>query len=268
MNLKQKTEQVSLIAKEVGLFIQLESNKFSAGDIKTKSKNSLVTYVDKTAEKKIVDFLSELIPESGFIAEEGTSNKQGEEYNWIIDPLDGTTNFIHGIPTYCVSIALLRNKELILGVIYEPNQEELFCAWKNGGAYLNGKSISVSSTENISDALLATGFPYYDYKKLEGYMEVLTWLMRNSRGVRRIGSAAIDLAYVACGRFEGFYEYSLNPWDVAAGALLVREAGGSVTDFKGGENYLFGKEILASNLPLKNELMKKIKKSFRTNSSK
>ena len=267
MNLKQLTEQVSSIAKEVGLFIQLESKKFSADDIETKSKNSLVTYVDKTAEKKLVDFLSELIPESGFIAEEGTSNKQGEEYNWIIDPLDGTTNFIHGIPTYCVSIALLKNKELVLGVIYEPNQEELFCAWKNGGAYLNGKSISVSGTGQLSESLLATGFPYYDYKKLEGYMEVLTWLMHNSRGVRRIGSAAIDLAYVACGRFEGFYEYSLNPWDVAAGALLVREAGGSVSDFKGGENYLFGKEILASNLLIKSELMKKIKKSFRTDSA-
>lgn len=262
MELKQLTEKVCSISKEVGAFIQQESAKLSSGDIETKSKNSLVTYVDKTAEKIVVDFLSELIPESGFIAEEGTSNKKGEKYNWVIDPLDGTTNFIHGIPTYCVSIALLKDNELILGVIYEPNQDEMFYAWKNGGAYLNGKSISVSSTTKISNALLATGFPYYDYERIDGYMNILKWLMHNSRGVRRIGSAAIDLAYVACGRFDAFYEYSLNPWDVAAGAIIVNEAGGSVKDFEGGENYIFGREILASNLLVKNELLDKIKESF------
>ena len=262
MELKQLTEKVCSISKEVGAFIQQESAKLSSGDIETKSKNSLVTYVDKTAEKIVVDFLSELIPESGFIAEEGTSNKKGEKYNWVIDPLDGTTNFIHGIPTYCVSIALLKNNELALGVIYEPNQDEMFYAWKNGGAYLNGKSISVSSTTKISNALLATGFPYYDYERIDGYMNILKWLMHNSRGVRRIGSAAIDLAYVACGRFDAFYEYSLNPWDVAAGAIIVNEAGGSVKDFEGGENYIFGREILASNLLVKNELLDKIKESF------
>lgn len=262
MELKQLTEKVCSISKEVGAFIQQESAKLSSGDIETKSKNSLVTYVDKTSEKIVVDFLSELIPESGFIAEEGTSNKKGEKYNWVIDPLDGTTNFIHGIPTYCVSIALLKNNELALGVIYEPNQDEMFYAWKNGGAYLNGKSISVSSTTKISNALLATGFPYYDYERIDGYMNMLKWLMHNSRGVRRIGSAAIDLAYVACGRFDAFYEYSLNPWDVAAGAIIVNEAGGSVKDFEGGENYIFGREILASNLLVKNELLDKIKESF------
>lgn len=262
MELKQLTEKVCSISKEVGAFIQQESTKLSSGDIETKSKNSLVTYVDKTTEKIVVDFLSELIPESGFIAEEGTSNKKGEKYNWVIDPLDGTTNFIHGIPTYCVSIALLKKNELILGVIYEPNQDEMFYAWKNGGAYLNGKSISVSSTTKISNALLATGFPYYDYERIDGYMNMLKWLMHNSRGVRRIGSAAIDLAYVACGRFDAFYEYSLNPWDVAAGAIIVDEAGGSVKDFEGGENYIFGREILASNLLVKNELLDKIKESF------
>ncbi len=262
MELKKITEQVCSISKEVGIFIKKESVKFNASDIKIKSKNSLVTYVDKTAEKKIVDFLSKLIPESGFIAEEGTSNKKGEIFNWVIDPLDGTTNFIHGIPAYCVSIALLKNQDLLIGVIYDPNQDDLFYAWKNGGAYLNGKSISVSLTAKISDALLATGFPYYDYQKIEGYIDTLTWLMHNSRGIRRIGSAAIDLAYVACGRFDGFYEYSLNPWDVAAGSLIVIEAGGSVQDFEGGENYLFGKEILASNLHIKKQFLNRIKKCF------
>ena len=156
----------------------------------------------------------------------------------------------------------MKNKTLIIGVIYDPNQDEMFYAWKNGGAYLNGSLISVSETDNLSEALLATGFPYYNYEKLEAYMDILIWLMNNSRGIRRIGSAAIDLAYVACGRFEGFYEYSLNPWDVAAGVIIVNESGGCVTDFKGGENYLFGKEILASNLKLRNELLSKIKNTF------
>ena len=262
MDLKKITEKVCFISKEVGEFILEKCAKINVGHIETKGQNSLVTYVDKTAEKKIIDFLSELLPNSGFIAEEGTSNKKGKIYNWVIDPLDGTTNFIHGIPTYCVSIALLKEDELISGVIYDPNRKELFSALKNGGAFLNGKLISVSSTKNLSDSLLATGFPYYDYKRLDAYMDILKWLMHNSRGVRRIGSAAIDLAYVACGRFEAFYEYSLNPWDVAAGALIVEEAGGLVTDFKGGKNYLFGKEIIASNKHIKKELLDKIKGSF------
>ncbi len=262
MELKDLTLKVCDIAKEVGLFIKEECAKINAGHIETKSQNSLVTYVDKTAEKKIVDFLSELIPDSGFIAEEGTSDKKGEIYNWVIDPLDGTTNFIHGIPTYCVSIALLKNEKLVSGVIYEPNRDEMFYAWENGGSYLNNTPISVSSANKLSDSLLATGFPYYDYKRLEAYIDILKWLMNNSRGVRRIGSAAIDLAYVACGRFEAFYEYSLNPWDVAAGALIVKEAGGSVTDFQGGDNYLFGREIIASNKHMEAELLEKIKDTF------
>ena len=262
MDLKNLTDKVCSISKEVGEFILKECAKINVGHIEIKSQNSLVTYVDKTAEEKIIDFLSELIPESGFIAEEGTSNKKGEIYNWVIDPLDGTTNFIHGIPTYCISIALLKGEELISGVIYEPNRNEMFSARKNGGAFLNGKSICVSATKKLSDSLLATGFPYYYYKRLEAYMDILKWLMHNSRGVRRIGSAAIDLAYVACGRFEAFYEYSLNPWDVAAGALIVEEAGGIVTDFQGGKNYLFGREIIASNKHMKSELLDKIKGSF------
>lgn len=262
MELKFVTQQVCQIAKEVGAFIKDECKKINHGDIEIKSQNSLVTYVDKNAEKRIVSFLEDILPEAGFIAEEGTSDKKGEIYNWVIDPLDGTTNFIHGIPTYCVSIALVKKEEIVLGVIYEPNNDECFYAFKNGGAFLNNVKISVSKTDKLADSLLATGFPYYDYKRLEAYMDILKWLMHNSRGVRRIGSAAIDLAYVACGRFEAFYEYSLNSWDVAAGALIVQEAGGSVTDFQGGTNYLFGAEIIASNKHMEAELLEKIKGSF------
>jgi myo-inositol-1(or 4)-monophosphatase len=262
MDLKHITQQVCYIATKVGDFIKDECQKIDCLDVEVKSKNSLVTYVDKTAEQKIVDFLEKLIPESGFIAEEGTSTKNGKHYNWIIDPLDGTTNFIHGIPTYCVSIALQFDNNLIVGVVYEPNRKECFSAWLNGGAYLNNNPIKVSNTNKIENSLFATGFPYYDYDKLDGYVEILKWLMQNTRGIRRIGSAAIDLSYVACGRFEGFYEYSLNPWDVAAGAILVTEAGGVVTDFNGGINFLNGQEIVASNQLIGDEFLGKIKQHF------
>lgn len=264
MNLEKLTHEVCEIAKITGQFLLEENKKISEKDVETKSKNSLVTYVDKNAEKQIITALSPLIPEAGFIAEEGTSDKNGEVYNWVIDPLDGTTNFIHGLPAYCVSIGLLKGEdELLVGVIYEPNLDECFYAWKNGGAYLNGTKINVSATDKMENSLFATGFPYYDYHKMDGYLKVLKDLMFNSRGIRRLGSAAIDLAYVACGRFEAFYEYSLNPWDVAAGALIVEEAGGVVFDFKRGKNYIFGKEIIASNPHVYEGLQEFIDKDFK-----
>jgi myo-inositol-1(or 4)-monophosphatase len=235
-----------------------ERKSFDTTQIETKGLHDLVSYVDRTSERRIIAGLQEVLPESGFIAEEGTSTKRGERYNWIIDPLDGTTNFIQGVPVYAVSIGLLDGDELVLGVVYEVGREECFYAWKDGGAFLNGKPIHVSERDNIQDALLATGFPYSDFSRMEEYMEFLKWSMTNSRGVRRLGSAATDLAYVACGRFDAFWEYDLKPWDVAAGALIVKEAGGVVTDFSGGENYLFGKEIMASNQFLKELLLRKL----------
>lgn len=262
MNLKNIKDKICDIAIEVGDYVKEECNKFNKNDIEVKSKNSLVSYVDKMAEEKIVVVLENLLPEAGFIAEEGTSDKKGEYYNWIIDPLDGTTNFMHGIPIYSISIALKYNNEIIIGVVYEPNNKECFSAFKNGGAFLNNKPIKVSNISKISDSLFATGFPYYDYKKLNSYLEILKWLMYNSRGIRRIGSAAVDLCYVACGRYEGFYEYSLNAWDVAAGALLVKEAGGAVTDFKGENNFIFGREIVASNNCITKEFQYKIFNSY------
>jgi len=245
MNLEHLCQDVISITTEVGRFIREENIRTS--DVELKSKNSLVTYVDKTAEKRLVEALGLLIPDAGFIAEEGTSNKVGETYNWIIDPLDGTTNFIHGLPVYCISIGLRKNDQIILGVIFEVTSSECFYAWEGSKAYLNGKEIQVSKTELLSNSLVATGFPYYDYDRLEDYMQLLQHFMRESRGIRRLGSAAIDLAYVACGRMDGFYEYSLNAWDVAAGAFIVQQAGGQVCDFSGGDDYLFGREIIASN---------------------
>lgn len=276
MNLEEICFKTIAIAKVVGQFIKSQSSEITEQTVEEKSTNSLVTYVDKTAEKMLVEGLQKLIPDSGFITEEETINKTGEVYNWIIDPLDGTTNFIHGIPCYSISIALMRNSktsdlnnrlepdsgQIILGIIYEINLEECFYAWENNKAYLNEKEIKVSDRVLLKDSLLATGFPYYDYSRQGDYMNLFKDLMKTSRGLRRLGSAAVDLAYVACGRFEGFYEYSLNSWDVAAGAFIVQQAGGKVCDFSGGDNYVFGKEIIATNSIIHEELKNKVKGHF------
>ena len=246
------------IARSAGKFMAEERKNFDPLRIETKGLHDLVSYVDRTSEQRIVAGLREVLPESGFIAEEGTSTKQGERYNWVIDPLDGTTNFIQGVPVYAVSIGLMEYDELVLGVVYEVGRDECFYAWKDGGAFLNGNPIKVSERNDIHDALLATGFPYNDFSKLDEYLELLKWTMTNARGVRRLGSAATDLAYVACGRFDSFWEYDLKPWDVAAGALIVKEAGGVVTDFSGKNDYIFGGEIIASNAVLADLMLEKV----------
>ena len=247
------------IARLAGKFMAEERKSFDDSKIENKGLHDLVSYVDKASEEQIIAALQALLPESGFIAEEGTNNKKGERFNWVIDPLDGTTNYIQGLPIYAVSIGLLDNNELVLGVVYEVGHDESFYAWKNGGAYLNGAPIQVSKRDDIHDALLATGFPYSNFEQLDAYLELLKWAMTDSRGVRRLGSAATDLAYVACGRFDAFFEYDLKAWDVAAGAVIIKEAGGVVADFKGGDQYLFGKEMVASNAVLGDVLQNKVK---------
>jgi len=256
---QQLTLATCEIARTVGKFMAEERKSFDASMIENKGLHDLVSYVDKVSEKQIIEELSKLLPESGFIAEEGTSDKQGERFNWVIDPLDGTTNYIQGIPVYAVSIGLLDEDELVLGVVYEVGRDECFYAWKDGGAFLNGEPIHVSERGDIQEALLATGFPYNNFSKMGSYMEFLQWTMKHARGVRRLGSAATDLAYVACGRFDAFWEYDLKPWDVAAGVVIVKEAGGVVTDYKGGNDFLFGKEIVASNVLLDEIVQSKIK---------
>jgi len=239
-----------------------EQEGFSEAKVEEKSINSLVSYVDKTAEKMIVDFLSDLIPEAGYIAEEGTSTKVGEVYNWIIDPLDGTTNYIHGLPTYAVSIALKKADKIILGVVYEVGMDECFYAYGNGKAYLNGKEISVKENDQLKDSLIATGFPYYDFSRNTAFYNTLMTITQTTRGMRRLGTAATDLVYVACGRFDAFYEYGLSPWDVAAGAYIVEQAGGKISDYSGKDNWLFGKEIIASSSNLFNDFFKIIFDEF------
>jgi len=246
------------IARTSGKIMANERKNFKSEAIESKGMHDLVSYVDKESEIRIIAALQQLLPESGFIAEEGTTNKKGERFNWIIDPLDGTTNFIQGVPLYCVSIGLLDGDELVVGVVYEVGRDECFYAWKDGGAYLNGEKIHVSNRGDIHDALLATGFPYSDFSRMDEYMKFLDWTMRNARGVRRLGSAAADMVYVACGRFDAFWEYDLKPWDVAGGAVIVKEAGGTVTDYSGGNNFLFGREVVASNVLLDELILNKI----------
>ncbi len=260
IELEKICQSVIKISKEAGSFIRNEKNKISSENIETKSLHSYVTYVDKTSEKMIVKSLSELIPESGFIAEEGTSEKIGKEYNWIIDPLDGTTNFIHGLEPFSVSIALKKNEEIILGVVYEIGKDECFYSYKGADAFLNGKPISCSKISKLEKSLVATGFPYEVYDYMPSILSTLEYFMRNTQGVRRLGSAATDLAYVACGRIEAFYETELNPWDVAAGAFILEQAGGKVSDLSGKNNYIFGKEIVSANSLVFDEFLSSIQK--------
>ncbi len=235
------------LVKEAGAFIRREGKNFDRANIEHKGLNDLVSYVDKQAEQKLVDGLRQILPGCGFITEEGTADARKEEYIWVIDPLDGTTNFLHSLPVFAVSLGLLYKDELVMGVVYEVNQDELFWAIKGQGAYCNGKKIKVSPIGKVAESLIATGFPYYDFGKMQTYLEILDHFMRKSHGLRRMGSAAVDLVYTAIGRFEGFYEYNLKPWDVAGGAIIVQEAGGLVTDFKGGKDFIFGRELIATN---------------------
>jgi len=247
LNYELLCSKVVAITRLTGNFIRKESMNFDANAVEFKGLNDLVSYVDKTAEKQLVRNLAKLIPGAGFTTEEETINSRGEVYNWIIDPLDGTTNFIHGIPTYAISVALYEHDQPVIGVVYEINRGEMFFTYKGGAAYLNNKEIQVSTRTSLSDSLLATGFPYYQFDKQAQYMQLFSEMMQKCHGLRRIGSAATDLAYVACGRFDAFFEYNLNAWDVAAGAYLVQQAGGNIMNFSGGEEFLEKREILASN---------------------
>lgn len=247
MDLNKILNQVIDLSLECGAFIRKEADSFNYSDVELKGKNNLVSYVDKEVEKQMVDALKKILPEAGFVAEEGTVQDDNSPVKWIIDPLDGTTNFIHGLPVYSTSIALEKDGELLVGVVYEVNRDECFSAARGAGAFCNGKPIQVSPLPSINESLLATGFPFYNFEKLNEYLAILNELMKNAHGLRRMGSAAVDLAYVAIGRFEGYFEYNLNPWDIAAGALIVQEAGGTVTDFSGGGNFTFGREIVAAN---------------------
>lgn len=262
MNFEKLKTQVIGVAQEAGSFIGREYENFDPKAIEYKGFNNMVSYVDKTAEKMIVDALTKLFPEAGVIAEEGSGTPNPKGYNWIIDPLDGTTNFVHGIPCFCVSIALANEAGVQIGVIYDPLHKSCYHATKTGAAYCNDKELCISADKPLSAALVATGFPYCDFERLPQYMAIIEQLICHSHGMRRMGSAAIDLAYVAAGKLDAFFEYNLNAWDVAAGILLVERAGGKVTDFRNGNDVLFGKQIIAAPKSIHTELQKIIEKAF------
>jgi myo-inositol-1(or 4)-monophosphatase len=246
MNAAELIQGMKRAALEAGHFIAQQREIFQSNQAESKAKNDLISYVDRESEKMLVEALKIILPSAGFIAEENTESII-KDSNWIIDPLDGTTNFVHGIPCYAVSVALEQKGEISAGVVYEVSRDELFFAIKGGGAFLNDSVIKVSTSKIFEESLIATGFPVNDFSKQSQYLTALEFLMRNTRGVRRIGAAAADLCYLACGRFDAFFEYNLKPWDVAAGSLIASEAGAIIQDFNGGSNYIFGKEIMAAN---------------------
>jgi myo-inositol-1(or 4)-monophosphatase len=262
MYLQQICSYVKDACLETGAFIREEQHKIKASNVEVKGLNDFVSYVDKTAEAMLVERLDKLIWDAGYIAEEGTRSEQVKEYTWIIDPLDGTTNYLHGLPPHAISIALQHEDKLVMGVVYEIVSGEMFYAWKEGGAYLNGNKIHVSNKTCLKESLIATGFPYNNFSKMDSYMKLFEELMQGTHGIRRLGSAAIDLAYVAAGRMDAFYEYGLKSWDVAAGSFIVTEAGGTVNDFSGGNNWLFGQEMVCGSNAVCLELTALTKKYF------
>ena len=262
MELELLAREVSRIVEKTGAYIRREAQSFSPEAIQVKGLHDLVSYVDKEAEKQLVQGLSTLLPEAGFITEEETIAQEEQPYTWIIDPLDGTSNFAHGIPIYSISVALRRESALVLGVVYAIEQGECFIAWEGGGCYCNARRVQVSSSTQLDNTLLATGFPFRKFDHLQSYMGLLQELMQQSRGIRRLGSAAMDLAYVACGRFDAFFEYNLQDYDIAAGIVLVREAGGQVFDFKGGDQMLEQGSILAGNAHITQTLLHRIGNHF------
>lgn len=256
MNYESICKSSITVVKEAANFIKSQMGKVESAQIEDKSLNSLVSYVDKTAEEILVNGLSKLIPSATFITEEDTVENKKSEFYWIIDPLDGTTNFLHSLPFFAVSVALAHKDKIIVGIIYEVTRDECFYTWEGGQAFLNDRAISVSPNEELIKAMIATGFPYTHMERIDAHIKMIKYLRKNARGIRRFGSAALDLAYVAAGRFDGYFEYGLQPWDVAAGVFLVQQAGGLVSDFKNGDNYIFGEEVVVGNQAIQPILLK------------
>jgi myo-inositol-1(or 4)-monophosphatase len=245
-------------ARRAGNIINRASNDIDLLTVKHKSNNDFVSEVDHAAERTIIETLLEAYPNHAILAEE--SGAQGDsEYEWIIDPLDGTTNFLHGFPQYAVSIALRHRGTLSQAVVYDPSRNDLFTATRGKGAFLNDRRIRVSKRLNMKEALIGTGFPFREFEHLDAYIAMFRDMIQKTAGVRRPGSAALDLAYVAAGRLDGFWEIGLKPWDIAAGALLITEAGGLVGDLEGNENFMQSGDIVAGNPKIFGQLLQVIR---------
>jgi myo-inositol-1(or 4)-monophosphatase len=234
-------------ARRAATIINRASLNLERLQIDRKQHNDFVTEVDKAAEEAIIETLSEAYPNHGFLAEESGELLNNSDHIWIIDPLDGTTNFIHGFPQYAISIALSVNGVLQQAVIYDPNRDELFSASKGAGAYVDRRRLRVASQIKLENALIGTGFPYRQDQDVDQYLKIFAEMTRQCAGLRRPGAASLDLAYVAAGRYDGFFESELKPWDMAAGALIITEAGGLVGNYRGEEGFLESGEIMAGN---------------------
>jgi myo-inositol-1(or 4)-monophosphatase len=246
-------------ARKAGSLITRASFDLDKLNVRSKRPNDFVSEVDHAAEDAIISILRQAYPTHGFLAEESGEKDIKAEYIWVIDPLDGTTNFLHGFPQYCVSIGLLHKGKPQQAVVYDPNRNELFTATRGAGAFMNDHRIRVSKTEKLQDALLSTGFPFKELENVDEYLKGMRRLMHMCSGIRRPGAAALDLAWVAAGRSDGFWEMGLSPWDMCAGALLVREAGGLVGDFQGEERFMESGRIVATNSKIFASLLKVLK---------
>ncbi|HZV61109.1 MAG TPA: inositol monophosphatase family protein [Methylophilaceae bacterium] len=242
-------------ARRAGSIITRASQDIGALQVRSKTYNDFVTEVDHAAEAAIIEILKDAYPDHGFLGEESGNDRIDAENVWIIDPLDGTTNFLHGFPQYCISIALMHKGQITQAVIYDPNRNDLFTATRGRGAFLNDKRIRVSKRVKLQDSIIGTGFPFRDFTHLDAYLAMFRDMVKKTSGVRRPGSAALDLAYVAAGWYDGFWEIGLSKWDIAAGALLIQEAGGIVGDFEGNENWLETGNIVGANPKLFGQLM-------------
>ena len=247
-------------ARKAGSIITRASSDIDRLTIRKKRQNDFVSEVDHAAEDAIISVLREAYPSHGILAEESGGKDEKAEYVWIIDPLDGTTNFLHGFPQYCVSIGLVHRGVLSQAVVFDPNRNELFTATKGVGAYLNDRRIRVTKTDKLEDSLMGTGFPFREVGDIDNYLRMFKQVTLATSGVRRPGAAALDLAWVACGRIDGFWEIGLSPWDMAAGALLVREAGGLVGDLNGDDKFMESGRIVAANAKLFSALLQTLKK--------
>jgi myo-inositol-1(or 4)-monophosphatase len=251
--MKELLDTAKILAEAAGEHIRQSASQLRQVDYKGRA--DLVTDVDRRAEEIILDGIRRAYPDHAVLAEESGGNETQSDFRWVVDPLDGTTNFVHGYPFYCVSIAVQYRMETVAAVVLNPVMEELFSALKGGGAHLNGNSIAVSPTCELSKALVATGFPYQIGEHWQHSMTLFETFYRNCHGVRRDGAAALDLCYVAAGRFDGFWEYELQPWDVAAGLLIVQEAGGKTTDFHDNPSGICDGQVLASNGRIHDEML-------------
>ncbi len=254
MNLENISKQVAALSSNVVAYLREENRLLDKSKIESKGENDFVTYVDKESEKKLIVGLSLIFPQAGFLTEEGSVDFHNEEYYWVIDPIDGTTNFIHQLSPYCISIALMQKNKNLLGCVYEVCMDETFYAWKDGGAFLNGNSIRVSETTKLNGALIGHGIPYRLEKKYE-YMREKVFQFYGKSTLRHLGSAAAEICYVAAGRLDAYFHDNLSPWDVAGAGIILSEAGGKITDFSDEDNYVFGRELIATNALIHEELI-------------